>query len=144
MTNSSSQSKPENPHLHFICEEIVYEIIYGYLQRKKRNDVRIDSFQTFDEIISLVKTQRVSAKKDVLNSSYYTSMKEINSFASLRSIPSQQVNSSMYFPMSESHSNLSLRLKQDKLKKREQAGIKIIICRRYNRDIKKLRALVNN
>ena len=100
MTNSSSQSKPESPHLHFICEEIVYEIIYGYLERKKRNDVRIDSFQTFDEVISLVKTERVSAKKDLLNSSYYTSMKDINSFASLRSIPSEQVNSSMYFPMS--------------------------------------------
>ena len=119
MTNSSSQSRPEVPAIHFICEEIIYESIYDYLQRTKKTEIRIDSFQTFDHVISLLKTDRVSHRRDLLNSSYYSSMRGLDDSNPYQSATSLHSNSSLRFPHSESSSNISLRQKLSKLKKNE-------------------------
>ena len=80
----------------------------------------------------------------MLNSSYYASMKDLNSVPSLKQTSSLQENSTFYHPLSQSYSNLSLRQKIAQLKQNEKSSLKVVICRRYNSDVKKLRALVNN
>ena len=117
LTNSSSQSKPEIPIVHFICEEIIFEIISGYLKRNNKTEIKIDSFQTFDQVISLVKTERVSHRRDFLNSSYYSSMRDLNDSNPYQSATSLNLNSSLRFAHSDSSSNLSLKHKLSKLKR---------------------------
>ena len=92
-------------------------------------------------MLALLKTERVSVKKDLINASEYFSSKDIHSANSANSF--YREGHSKCSLQGETHSNKSLKLKLSRTKQQE-ASLKIIICRKYHNDIKKFRALVNN
>lgn len=106
---------------------------------KTKKDIKIDQFKTFDDVLLIVKEEKVSLLRELKESYYYTSMKDICSDVQTQS------DKHSYIVHSDNSLNKSFNLRRLKstAKDEEEHKLKVIICRHFHKDIKKIRAFVN-
>ncbi len=106
-------------------------------QHRGNNRMRVNSFKTFEDVMLILKEEKISLLKEY---SYFT--KDLLSKGQT-SINDESTNS--YYPHSQSILNKTASaFRRVKLKDLETGNKKVIICRKFHNEIKKIRALVNN